>query len=438
MYIDPIFERARRRVALTGVRWAATIAGMRVLYFTQYFPPEVGATQTRAAEMSRYLASKGHKVTVVTEVPNHPSGIIPPRYRGRLSERRIENGVDVLRLWVWASPEKTFKYRMRFYLSYMAMAAFAGIALKGKYDLVYATSPPLFVGAAGAVAAIARRIPFVFEVRDLWPESAVALGELNSQRAIWLAEKLETFLYARAARIVVVTNGIRTRLLERGLPESKLALVTNGANTELFRFDPEGRERIRAEQLLSNKFVALYAGIHGLAQGLEHVVQAAGLTQSREDIAFLFIGEGPKKAQLVAMKGELNLNNVTFLPEVPASEMPAYLSAADCAIVPLRDEAVFRGALPSKMFEAWACERPVVLSVYGEAVDVLERAGAGTACRPEDPVDLSRAIRQLADNPARAQEMGKRGRAFVEAHYSRSEQARRLEELLLDIAGRKQ
>ena len=143
---------------------------MRILYFTQYYPPEVGATQTRAHEMSAFLAEHGHHVTIITEVPNHPSGIVPAAYRGRLSERRLENGIDVLRLWVWASPEKTFKSRMQFYLSYMSMAALAGVLIRGKYDLVYATSPPLFVGAAGLVAATVRRIPFVFEVRDLWPE----------------------------------------------------------------------------------------------------------------------------------------------------------------------------------------------------------------------------------------------------------------------------
>jgi hypothetical protein len=146
--------------------------------------------------MSRYLASRGHHVTIVTEIPNHPSGIIPPSYRGRLSQRVREDGIDVLRLWVWASPEKTFRSRMRFYLSYLVMAGLAGVLIRGSYDLVYATSPPLFVGAAGLVAALARRIPFVFEVRDLWPESAVALGELSNPRAIAAAEKLETLLRA--------------------------------------------------------------------------------------------------------------------------------------------------------------------------------------------------------------------------------------------------
>lgn len=406
---------------------------MRVLYFSQYFPPEVGATQTRAAEMSRYLASRGHRVTVVTEVPNHPSGIIPPAYRSRLSERRVENGVDVFRLWVWASPEKTFKSRMRFYLSYMAMASLAGALARGEYDIVYATSPPLFVGVAGLIASAARRVPFVFEVRDLWPESAVALGELSSTRAIAAAEQVERLLYSRAARIVVVTKGIRDRLVERGLPPEKIALIRNGANTELFRFDAEGRARVRSEQGLADKFVALYAGIHGLAQGLENVVEAAGLSQSREDIAFLFVGEGPRKARLLAMKEDLNLKNLTFLPEVPTAEIPAYLSAADCAIVPLRDEPVFRGALPSKMFEAWACSRPVVLSASGEAERAVEEAGGGVSCRPEDAADLALAVRRLADSREEAEEMGRRGREYVEAHYSRLEQARLLEKLLLSV-----
>jgi glycosyltransferase involved in cell wall biosynthesis len=346
---------------------------MRVLYFTQYFPPEVGATQTRAFEMSRYLAAQGHKVTVVTEVPNHPSGIIPPEYRRRLSERAGEDGVDVLRLWVWASPEKTFESRMRFYLSYMGMAALAGALIRGRYDLVYATSPPLFVAVAGAVVALLRHIPFVFEVRDLWPESAVSLGELSSKRAIAAASRLERWLYSRATQIVVVTNGIRTRLIERGLSREKLCLITNGANTELFRFDPKERARIREALGLRDKFVVLYAGIHGIAQGLENLVQAAHLLRGREDISFVFVGEGPKKAHLLKLKDDLGLDNVLMLPEVLSGEIPAYRSAADCDIVPLRDVPEFKGALPSKMFEAWACSRHVILIAAreGEAAQVL-------------------------------------------------------------------
>jgi colanic acid biosynthesis glycosyl transferase WcaI len=383
--------------------------------------------------MSRYLAAMGHKVTVVTEVPNHPSGIIPPRYRGRLSERVCEDGVDVLRLWVSTSPEKTFKSRMRFYLSYMAMGALAGSLLRGRYDLVYATSPPLFVGPAGLAAAMVRRVPFVFEVRDLWPESAVALGELNGKRAIRAAEVLERYLYRRAARIVVVTEGIRKRLVERGLPPEKLALIPNGADTDRFRFDPEGRARVRATLGVDDKFVAMYAGIHGLAQGMESLVEVARLLEQRPDIVLVFIGEGPKKAAVAQLKKALGLENLMLLPEVQVEEMPAHLSAADCCIVPLRDDPLFRGALPSKMFEAWACSRPVVLSVAGEAVEALKSAGGGITARPGDPAEIASAIEYLEAHREEAHRMGLQGRSAVEAHYSRREQARQLEALLRRI-----
>lgn len=406
---------------------------VRILYFTQYYPPEVGATQTRAHEMAAYLTEQGHHVTIITEVPNHPSGVIPPAYHGRLSERRLENGIDVLRLWVWASPEKTFKSRMRFYLSYMGIAALAGALIRGKYDLVYATSPPLFVGAAGLAAAAVRRIPFIFEVRDLWPESAVALGELSGKRAIKAAEALEGLLYRRAAQVVAVTQGIYDRLLERRVECDKLALVPNGANTEHFRFLPDERAALRTQLGLRDKFVVMYAGIHGIAQGLETLLQTASLLQDSPDIQIVFIGEGPRKAALAQLLADMNLQNVTMLPEVPSSKIPSYLSAADCTIVPLRDEPLFRGALPSKMFESWACERPIVLSVAGEARRVLEQANAGIACRPEDPADMARAIRALRDNPAVAEEMGKSGRAFVLTNYSRRAQAQVLERILRTV-----
>lgn len=375
-------------------------------------------------------------MTVVTEVPNHPSGIIPPAYRGRLSERRREEGIDVLRLWVSASPEKTFRSRMQFYLSYMAMAGVAGVLVKGSYDVVYATSPPLFVGAAGLVSALKRRIPFVFEVRDLWPESAVALGELTNPKAIALAERLESLLYRRATRLVAVTQGIRDHLIGRDIQPDKVALIPNGANTDLFTYDAQRGAQVAVELGLSDRFIALYAGIHGVAQGLETVLGAADLLRdNKDDISFVFVGEGPRKAALVEENRRLD-GKVRFLPEVAAARMPGYLSSAGCAIVPLRDEALFQGALPSKMFEAWACSRPVVLSVAGEAARVLGDAGGGIAVKPEDAEEMARAISYLQSHPEEAKEMGERGRAYVERHYSRREQARKLEALLRSVTGK--
>lgn len=404
---------------------------MRVLYFSQYFPPEVGATQTRAYEMAAGLVQAGHRVTMVAEVPNHPSGIIPAQYRGRWYERSALDGIDVLRVWVKASPVKTFKTRMAFYLSYMANAALvAALKARGPFDVIYATSPPLFVGAAGLALHWLRRTPLVFEVRDLWPESAVALGELSSPRAIALAGKLEELCYNSASRIVVVTEGIRQRLLARGYAEQKLALIPNGANTELFRPQPELGARFRAEHGLGDQFVAVYAGIHGIAQGLETILRAAEALRDEPGLRFVLVGEGPVKADLLRMKAELSLDNVLMLPEQPRNSMPAVLSAADVAIIPLRKAELFEHALPSKMFDAWACGCPVLLGILGEAQRVLTAANGGLALPPEDWQALVAALRQMMALPDRGRHLGLNGRQFTEQNYSRQAQARQLEQLL--------
>ncbi len=405
---------------------------MHILYLSQYFPPEVGATQTRAYEMARGLVQAGHRVTMIAEVPNHPSGIVPPEYRGRWVERSTLDGIDVLRVWVKASPVKTFKSRMAFYLSYMADAALVG-ALKahGPFDVVYATSPPLFVGAAGLALHWLKRAPLVFEVRDLWPESAVALGELSSPRAIAWAGQLEELCYNRASRIVVVTEGIRQRLIERGFPAGKLALIPNGANTDLFRRQPEPGAQFRAAQgIAPDAFVAVYAGIHGIAQGLETVLHAASLLRNDPAVRFVLVGEGPVKADLQALAAELHLDNLLMLPEQPRLAMPAILSAADAAIVPLRKLELFQGALPSKMFDAWACELPLLLSIDGEARRTLEAADGGRYVPPEDAAALADAIRALAAQHDRGRSLGRNGRRYTEQHHSRQAQARALEKLL--------
>ncbi|MBN1661416.1 MAG: glycosyltransferase family 4 protein [Anaerolineae bacterium] len=406
---------------------------VRILYLTQYFPPEVGATQTRAHEMARYLVGRGHHVTIVTEVPNHPSGIIPPAYRKKLYTRDKMDGIDVIRVWVKASPQKSFAKRMTFYLSYMVNAALAGIGLaRGRYDAIFATSPPLFVGAAGLVLSYLRRIPFVFEVRDLWPESAVALGELTHPRAIALASQLEKMCYNRARRIVVVTRGIEQRLKERGLGE-KVVLIPNGANTDLFRPVPEAGSALRAKLGLDDKFLVLYAGIHGLAQGLDSVLYAAQQLQDTPEVHFLFVGEGPKKAELRDLQDRLSLTNVTMLPERPRHEMPAFLSAAHVALVPLRKLALFEGAVPSKLFDSWACGCPVLLSIDGEARRVLEQADGGVYVESENPAQMAQALARLEKDRTWLRTAGEKARAFVQEHYARDRLAARLEELLMDV-----
>jgi len=416
---------------------------MRILYLSQYFPPEAGATQTRAYEMARNWVRLGHQVTMLAEIPNHPAGIIFPAYRGKLVERSNLEGIDVIRVWVKTSPIKSLRNRMLFYLTFMMNATLAGLLLargrperpRGRrgYDLIYATSPPLFVGGAALALSYLRRIPLVFEVRDLWPESAVALGEISNRRAIAWATRLEEACYRRARAIVVVTQGIGDRILERGIPAEKVLFIPNGANVELFQFRPGGRARIRAELGLGDKFVVIYAGIHGVAQGLETVVEAARRLQERDDIQFLLVGDGPRKKVVAALAAEYTLPNLTLLPEQPRERIPDFLSAADVALIPLRDIPLFKGSRPSKMFDAWACERPLLLSIDGEARQIMEKAGGGWYVPPENPDETAQAILALESAPAERERMGADGRAFTQAHYSRQALAEQLITLLKGI-----
>ena len=219
--------------------------------------------------------------------------------------------------------------------------------------------------------------PMIFEVRDLWPESAVALGEIISSKAFELATKLEEACYRRAKAIVVVTQGILNRLIERNIPAHKLAFIPNGANVDLFQFRAEGRKQIRTALGLGDKFVAIYAGIHGVAQGLETVIETAQKLRNDPEIHFLMVGDGPKKGEIVELASQYRLPNLTFLPEQPKELISNYLSAADVALIPLRNLNLFKSALPSKVFDAWACQCPIILSVDGEARSVLEQAEGG-------------------------------------------------------------
>jgi glycosyltransferase involved in cell wall biosynthesis len=391
---------------------------MRVLHLSQYFPPEAGAVQVRALAMARTLVEQGHHVTVLTEVPNHPSGVVQPAYRGKLWVREMRDGVDIVHLWVKTSPVKTFRSRMAFYLSYSLAAIVAGLLLPGRFDVIFANSPPLFVAAAGWILSVVCRTPFVMEVQDLWPESAVVLGELRNPRFIRWATWLEERCYRRASRIIAVTQGILERLVARGVPASKVVLVSNGSNTDIFRPDPDGGARLRAELGFEAKFVAIYAGIHGIAQGLETLIEAADLLAPHSDVRIVFVGEGPQKDELLALKERLGLTNLLMLPGQPLERMPAYLSMADVALVPLRKVDLFRGARPTKIFDAWACGLPVVLSVDGEARQVVESVGGGVFVEPENPQAIARALLSLRDDPGQRAEMGRRGQEAVERHYS--------------------
>lgn len=411
---------------------------MRVLHLSQYFPPEAGAVQVRALTIAQTLVEGGHQVTVLTEVPNHPSGIVQPGYQGKLWVREMRNGVDVLHLWVKTSPVKNFRTRIAFYLSYMLAAIIAGLLLPGRFDVIFANSPPLFVAVAGWAISLVRHTPFVMEVQDLWPESAVVLGELKNPRFIRWAEWLEERCYSRASRVIAVTQGIYDRLVARGLPASKIMLVPNGSNIEIFRPDPGGGARLRAELGLGGKFVAIYGGIHGIAQDLETLIEAARLLVDEPDIRIVFVGEGPQKEELLALKERYGLTNVLMLPGQPLERMRPYLSVADLALVPLRKVDLFLGARPTKMFDAWACQTPTLITIDGEAREMLEEVGAGVFVEPGNPEALANALLRLRDRPDELAQMGLAGRRAVLERYSLQASARQIEAILREVTGRQQ
>jgi glycosyltransferase involved in cell wall biosynthesis len=406
---------------------------MRVLYLCQYFPPEIGATQIRAYEMAKNLVAMGHRVTMMTEVPNHPSGVIRPEYRKRFRVVEQMHGIEVIRSWVYATPDKTFRTRLLFYVSYMVTTIVNSLLLgKGKYDVVYATSPPLFVGLAGLVIARMRRVPFVFEVRDLWPEAAVELGELQGPHYIRWAHAMADYCYKRARGIVCVTQGIYTALAAKRLPERKLFIVKNGTNPDRYRYVFE--RELEEKRGWKGRFVVLYAGVHGVGQGLETVLEAASALLPVKPIHFVFIGEGPRKRELMAHASRRYLSNVEFLPEVSADEIAKYISLSSLCLVPLKKNELFKGALPSKMFDSWACGKPILLTVDGEARAELELARGGVFVEPENASAMARAIMEMYRKPEQVRQMGENGgRYILEQGYDRAVQARKLAQILQNL-----
>lgn len=406
---------------------------MRILIFTQYYPPEVGATQTRLHLFASQLAARGHEVTVVAEVPNHPAGIISQEYRGVLFRRSVEDGVRVVRVWVATSPTKSFLIRIGFYLTYAFNAFIAALFFARRPDVIFASSPPLTVGLPALACATILRRPFVLDVRDLWPALAVELGEMRNGTALRLARSLERKLYRDAAAITAVTEGFRDYIAAEGVPRERITLVPNGTLTDVFRPVPAD-EAERQALGLSGRFVVGFFGNHGIAQDLPGVLETAGLLADDDRFRFLFVGEGPAKADL--LEKARGMPNIVFRDQVPQQRVAALIALADVVLVPLRKLDMFKTFVPSKLFDFMACERPVALQVDGEARAILDRAGAGVFVEPGDAGALAAALRRFIEmGPDARQAMGARGRQFVMKHYRREAQVGVLEGVLVQAAG---
>jgi glycosyltransferase involved in cell wall biosynthesis len=400
---------------------------VKILYLSQYFPPEMGAPSARAVELAQHWARAGHHVSILTGFPNHPTGVVPAEWRGRLRHlmyREKSGDVDVFRTWLWPLPNRKAHERMRNYASFCISAALRGLTIP-RPDVIVATSPQLLVGLSGFWLGSTRRIPFVFEVRDLWPESLTAVGIGSEDSLLHNAlSKIARLLYDRSDHIVVVTPAFKDRLIEHwSVPPDKISVVENGVETETFSPAASSEKDVRKQLGTEGKFVASYIGTMGNAHGLETLLDAAQSLQDNPKFVFLLIGEGAEKERI---KGEVHtrlLTNVRVLDQQPRETIPAFILASDACLVLLKKTDIFKTVLPSKMLEFMSCARPVILGVEGQAREILENAGAGLAIEPENAEALVQALNYLAENPDTARNFGQKGREYILEKFSRARTA---------------
>jgi len=386
---------------------------MKVAILTQYFPPEVGAAQSRLAGLARRLAERQHDVYVLAPMPSYPQGRIYPGYGGVL-RREERDGVRIIRTFVYATRGLGW-HRMASYLSFALSAILPGATALPRLDYLITQSPPLLLGPSGYLLSRLTGGRWVFNVSDLWPESGVRLGALHAGAGLRLARALEAFCYRQAWLVTGQSHEILQDITAR-FPGRASYYLPSGVDTE--QFSPAARSA-RARQVLApdGRCIAIYVGLHGVAQGLDQVVEAAALLQRQGGLGVVFVGDGLEKDRLIRRGAALGLTNVRFLPPRPHEEVPALLASADIALVPLRCH--IPGAVPSKLYEAMAAGLPVVLAADGEAAQIVREADAGVVVRPGDPAGLARALRDLAERADKRQDLGRRARQACEAQFSR-------------------
>lgn len=370
---------------------------MRILFLSDNFPPEGNAPATRLYEHATRWVRAGHEVTVITCAPNFPEGRLFAGYRNHWRRVETVDGIRVVRVKTYITANEGFLKRTLDYMSFMLMATVMSL-FERRPEVVVATSPQFFCAIAGWMVSVLKWRPFVFELRDLWPASIMAVGAMKKNLVIRLLERLELFLYRRADAIVSVTESFREDLAGRGIARDKIHVVINGV--DLDRYEPRARDADLAREFaLEGKFVAGYMGTHGMAHALPKVLEAAQLLRDRDDIAFFFAGSGAERATVERIVAERGLANVRLIPRQPKDRMPALWSLCDLAIVPLRDTPVFSTVIPSKIFEAMGMGVPILMSLpEGEATGIIRRTGSGVCVAPEDAQAMAAEIGRLAKN----------------------------------------
>ncbi|MDX9768267.1 MAG: glycosyltransferase family 4 protein [Ectothiorhodospiraceae bacterium] len=375
---------------------------MHILFLTDNFPPEVNAPASRTFEHCREWVRAGHRVTVITCVPNFPKGQVYEGYCNCLRpQREVMEGIEVVRVWSYIAPNRGFARRVLDYMSFMASSSLAATGVRG-VDVVVGTSPQFFTACAAWFVGLYKRVPYVFELRDLWPESIRAVGAMRDSFVLRLLERLELFLYRKAALIVSVTESFRDNLIARGIDGGKIAVVTNGVDVSRFQPQPKDAELV-ATLGLQGKFVAGYIGTHGMAHALDTLIEAARRLRDVDGgdrFRLLLLGDGAMKAGLQRRAAELGLDNVVFLDSVPKAEVVRYWSLLDVSIIHLKRTELFQTVIPSKLFESMGMGVPVLLGVAGEAAQIVERNEVGVCFEPENADDLIERMIALAGDAA--------------------------------------
>ena len=389
----------------------------------------MGAPSARVYELSRRWVENGDQITVLTSFPNHPTGIIPEEYRGYRYLEEIKDEIRVVRTYIFAAPNKGFFKRILSYVSFMCSSILQGTRKVGKQDIIIASSPQFFVGIAGYIISRLKGIPFVFEVRDLWPESIVQLGQLKNKLIIRFLEWIELMLYRKSIHIVGVADSTTDILKSRGIPQKKISIIKNGVDLNLFHGEGNKPE-LKEKNGYPDKFIVTYIGTLGLSHALDKVLDAADLLAEEKDILFLLVGEGAEKDSLIKKAKKQKLQNVQFINQIDKKKLPDYYSLSDVVLVTLKDLPLFRSVIPSKIFEIMAMSRPIIISVEGESKRLVEEAKAGIFSKPENPEDLKEKILTLKNDPQLCEQLGRNGRAFVEKNFDRNRLADRYQKIL--------
>lgn len=367
---------------------------MHILFLTDNFPPEGNAPASRTFEHTREWVKAGHKVTVITCAPNFPKGEVFDGYKNKLLSREKIKGINTWRVKTYITPNEGFHKRIFDYMSFMVSSFLFGLFVK-KPDVVIGTSPQFFtVISAWALAKIKRK-PFIFELRDIWPASITAVGAMKRNIIISLLEKIELFLYKQADLIISVTNSFKNELKIRGISPDKIMFVPNGVDSRIIK--PLKKDEYFLKKYdLHNKFIAAYIGTHGLAHSLEHIVEAAEILKTDDDIRILFAGEGAEKNKINKLINSKKLNNVAMIPLQPKDHMRRLWSICDISLVTLKNEEIFRTVIPSKIFESMAMKKPIIISVPdGESTQIIKENNCGLVTLPENAMNLSNAIKRL-------------------------------------------